>query len=142
MPLYTECITEAARIIMESLCLATGGKQGDDAYQLDIPAGRFDAWKLTLSGGAQEFIAGCAVTSLILDAPVEGRFFKLEEAQRFAAQVCSVVPLTSGVVEGFFVTAPPTFEVRYEQPANHPERTVRVYYVTVPCRAAITMASG
>lgn len=141
MPIYEECLTDTAERLLAYIAGATGLTAGKNLTQYHLNP-QLPAASLSISGGQTDDIPGCAVTTLRMSSPIEGRFRTVAEAQRFALQVCSVFPVRDvGRIESFHLTSPPTFEARMERLANQ-ERESMVYRVTIPAEVAFTVADG
>jgi hypothetical protein len=141
MPLYDECLTATAAMILDKLASATGLTPGKNLTQYHLTP-QVPAASLNISGGQTDQIPGCAVTTLRMTANIEGRFKTVADAQRFAMQVCRVFPVRSeGVIESFHLTSPPTFETRMEKLANQVNESM-FYRVTVPAEVAFSVADG
>ena len=141
MPSYTECLIEASKTIIGKICDAAEMEEGKSVFQYFLPQ-KVDVCRVSISGGNQASLAGCAVSSLIMDSPIEGRFASVEAAQRFALQICSIFPVRNeGVIESFHLTAPPSFEARTDTIGNSAKPAL-FYHVTLPCQVAFTVADG
>ena len=141
MPLYTESLVKTADMILDAIAKATQLTPGNNLAQLYMPA-QVPAASLNISGGQQDQLAGCAVTSLRMNATIEGRFAELSDAQRFALEVCGIFPLrNTAPIESFHLTSPPTFEARMETLANQGADSL-FYRVSIPAEVAFTVATS
>ncbi len=141
MPLYSESLVKTADLILDAIAKATGLTPGNNLNQLFMVA-QVPAASVSITGGAEDALRGCAVTSLRMTATVEGRFAELADAQRFALEVCGIFPLRdTAPIESFHLTSPPTFEARMETLANQGADSL-FYRVSIPAEVAFTVATG
>lgn len=137
MPEYVDSISQAAKTIMQDLCAATGCQEGASAFQYVLPA-KLNVWRLSISGGNNTNLQGCAVSSLLMRATIEGRFSDVEKAHRFAMQAASIVPIRNkGNIECFSFLEVPAFESE-KVLLGQQERECIAYKCTIVCDLALT----
>lgn len=139
-----DALIEATQTAMDALLDATGHTEGKEAYKYMIPAGVANAWALSIGGGPDDVGAfPCSpVESIRFTGKLEGRFWKLEDAQRVGLAWVSATPITGeGKIIKLRITAPPSITVDGFQATNS-DGVFVCYFVTLPMECVIDVSDG
>lgn len=135
-----DAYTNAATAILTELCAATGMKPGRGGFLFYLPP-QHSVFALYLSGGGDAGeLAQCSPSYVRMDARVEARFIKPDDAMRFVMQVLEIVPMDDFKnVQRLHLVATPTVSAEIFTLANQDTPSL-TYFVTIPMEANFSTA--
>ena len=135
-----DAYTNAATAILTELCAATGMEPGKGGFLFYLPP-QHSVFALYLSGGGDAGeLAQCSPSYIRMDARVEARFVKPDDALRFVMQVLEIVPKDDFEnIQRLHMVATPTVEAVFFVLANQEEPSL-CYRVNIPMEANFSTA--
>ena len=135
-----DAYTNAATAILTELCACTGMEPGKGGFLFYLPP-QHGVFALYLSGGGDAGeLAQCSPSYIRMDARVEARFVKPDDAMRFVIQVMEIVPKDDFEnVQRLHLVATPTVEAVFFVLANQEEPSL-CYRVNIPMEANFATA--
>lgn len=135
-----DAYTNAAAAILTELCACTGMEPGKGGFLFYLPP-QHGVFALYLSGGGDASeLAQCPVTHVRMEARVEARFIRPDDAMRFVMQVLEIVPKDDFEnIQRLHLVATPTVDAVFFVLANQDEPSL-CYRVSISMEAIFTTA--
>lgn len=135
-----DAYTNAAAAILTEFCAATGMEPGKGGFLFYLPP-QHSVFALYLSGGGDAGeLAQCSPSHIRMDARVEARFVKPDDAMRFVMQVMEIVPKDDFAnIQRLHLVATPTVEAVFFVLANQDDPSL-CYRVNIQMEANFATA--